>query len=96
MNALAANVRNDSGSRAFEYRAGGGIWWMERASRRLRMRLSAGERRTGREGGHAERGGNSENAQLIDARGKTILPGLWDMHAHFEQVEWGRFISRRA
>ena len=25
----------------------------------------------------------------IDARGKTILPGLWDMHAHFEQVEWG-------
>src|SRR5215475_7037073 len=39
-------------------------------------------------------GGRSEvdvpkNAQLIDARGKTILPGLWDMHAHFEQVEWG-------
>ena len=30
-----------------------------------------------------------KNAQLIDARGKTILPGLWDMHAHFEQVEWG-------
>jgi imidazolonepropionase-like amidohydrolase len=28
-------------------------------------------------------------ATLIDARGKTILPGLWDMHAHFEQVEWG-------
>jgi imidazolonepropionase-like amidohydrolase len=27
--------------------------------------------------------------QKIDARGKTILPGLWDMHAHFEQVEWG-------
>jgi imidazolonepropionase-like amidohydrolase len=25
----------------------------------------------------------------IDARGKTVLPGLWDMHAHFEQVEWG-------
>src|SRR5437016_14672342 len=22
-------------------------------------------------------------------RGKTLLPGLWDMHAHFEQVEWG-------
>jgi imidazolonepropionase-like amidohydrolase len=22
-------------------------------------------------------------------RGKTILPGLWDMHAHVEQVEWG-------
>src|SRR5580658_2755032 len=28
-------------------------------------------------------------AQSVDARGKTILPGLWDMHAHFEQVEWG-------
>jgi len=27
--------------------------------------------------------------QKIDARGKTVLPGLWDMHAHFEQVEWG-------
>jgi imidazolonepropionase-like amidohydrolase len=23
-----------------------------------------------------------------DARGKTIIPGLWDMHVHFEQVEW--------
>jgi hypothetical protein len=30
-----------------------------------------------------------KNAQVVDARGKTILPGLWDMHAHFEQVEWG-------
>ncbi len=29
------------------------------------------------------------HAQIIDAHGKTILPGLWDMHAHFEQVEWG-------
>ena len=28
-------------------------------------------------------------ATVIDARGKTLLPGLWDMHAHFEQVEWG-------
>ena len=27
--------------------------------------------------------------QQVDARGKSILPGLWDMHAHFEQVEWG-------
>lgn len=26
---------------------------------------------------------------IIHAEGKTILPGLWDMHAHFEQVEWG-------
>ncbi len=28
-------------------------------------------------------------AKIIDAKGKTILPGLWDMHAHFEQAEWG-------
>jgi imidazolonepropionase-like amidohydrolase len=28
-------------------------------------------------------------ATKVDARGKSILPGLWDMHAHFEQVEWG-------
>ena len=28
-------------------------------------------------------------AKIIDATGKTILPGLWDMHAHFEQAEWG-------
>lgn len=27
--------------------------------------------------------------ELIDAGGKTVLPGLWDMHAHYEQVEWG-------
>jgi imidazolonepropionase-like amidohydrolase len=28
-------------------------------------------------------------AKTIDARGKFVLPGLWEMHAHFEQVEWG-------
>jgi imidazolonepropionase-like amidohydrolase len=28
-------------------------------------------------------------ATKVDAHGKYILPGLWDMHAHFEQVEWG-------
>ncbi len=28
-------------------------------------------------------------AFIIDAKGKTILPGLWDMHSHFEQAEWG-------
>ncbi len=28
-------------------------------------------------------------AKMIDAKGKTILPGLWDMHSHFEQAEWG-------
>ncbi|MFL6214319.1 MAG: amidohydrolase family protein [Blastocatellia bacterium] len=30
-----------------------------------------------------------KGATVIDARGKTLLPGLWDMHAHYEQVEWG-------
>ncbi len=30
-----------------------------------------------------------KHASVVDARGKFILPGLWDMHAHFEQVEWG-------
>ncbi|MGH9704946.1 MAG: amidohydrolase family protein, partial [Candidatus Acidiferrales bacterium] len=30
-----------------------------------------------------------QNATVIDAHGKTLLPGLWDMHAHYEQVEWG-------
>ncbi|BAU53190.1 amidohydrolase family protein [Mucilaginibacter gotjawali] len=29
------------------------------------------------------------NAKIIDAKGKTVIPGLWDMHAHFEQAEWG-------
>jgi imidazolonepropionase-like amidohydrolase len=24
----------------------------------------------------------------IDARGKTIVPGFWDMHAHASQIEW--------
>ena len=26
---------------------------------------------------------------VVDGRGDTILPGLWEMHAHFAQVEWG-------
>jgi imidazolonepropionase-like amidohydrolase len=25
----------------------------------------------------------------IDVRGATIVPGLWDMHAHAAQIEWG-------
>jgi imidazolonepropionase-like amidohydrolase len=29
------------------------------------------------------------DAQVVDAHGKSVLPGLWEMHAHFEQVEWG-------
>jgi imidazolonepropionase-like amidohydrolase len=30
-----------------------------------------------------------KGTKIVDATGKTVLPGLWDMHAHFEQVEWG-------
>ncbi len=29
------------------------------------------------------------NIRVIDATGKSIVPGLWDMHAHFQQTEWG-------
>ena len=28
-------------------------------------------------------------ATVLDATGKFAVPGLWDMHAHYEQVEWG-------
>jgi hypothetical protein len=28
-------------------------------------------------------------ARTVDAAGNSLVPGLWDMHAHFEQVEWG-------
>ena len=27
-------------------------------------------------------------ARRVDVRGKTIMPGLWDMHAHVMQMEW--------
>jgi imidazolonepropionase-like amidohydrolase len=27
--------------------------------------------------------------RVMDVRGKTILPGLWDMHGHVSQIEWG-------
>lgn len=30
-----------------------------------------------------------KSAKVIDLQGKSVLPGLWDMHAHFQQVEWG-------
>lgn len=29
------------------------------------------------------------DATILKVNGKTIVPGLWDMHAHFEQIEWG-------
>jgi imidazolonepropionase-like amidohydrolase len=47
------------------------------------------------ENGRIIKAGASKNikvprkAKIIDLAGKTILPGLWDMHAHFQQVEWG-------
>lgn len=25
----------------------------------------------------------------VDAHGLTLLPGLWEMHAHYAQIEWG-------
>ncbi len=30
-----------------------------------------------------------EGATIVDASGKYLLPGLWDMHAHLMQVEFG-------
>jgi len=30
-----------------------------------------------------------KDASILDAGGKFAIPGLWDMHAHYEQVEWG-------
>lgn len=29
-----------------------------------------------------------EHAQIIDLTGKFLIPGLWDMHAHSNQVQW--------
>lgn len=29
-----------------------------------------------------------EDAKIIDVTGKTLMPGLWDMHAHSNQVQW--------
>ena len=28
------------------------------------------------------------DARRIDVTGKTVVPGLWDMHAHLHQLEW--------
>lgn len=29
-----------------------------------------------------------QGAAMIDVTGKTLMPGLWDMHAHSNQVQW--------
>lgn len=29
-----------------------------------------------------------DDARVIDVSGKTLIPGLWDMHAHSNQVQW--------
>lgn len=31
----------------------------------------------------------SSDLDVLDGNGKFLVPGLWDMHAHYEQVEWG-------
>ncbi len=31
----------------------------------------------------------ADTTTILDAHGKYAIPGLWDMHAHYEQVEWG-------
>ena len=31
----------------------------------------------------------AKDLKTIDGHGATLLPGLWEMHAHFAQVEWG-------
>jgi imidazolonepropionase-like amidohydrolase len=35
------------------------------------------------------KGPNMKGFETLDGTGKYLIPGLWDMHAHYEQVEWG-------
>src|SRR5439155_26663297 len=35
-------------------------------------------------------------AQVVDARGKFLVPGFVDMHAHVAYLEWKRDFKRRA
>jgi imidazolonepropionase-like amidohydrolase len=36
-----------------------------------------------------ERNPDLDGYDKLDGTGKYLIPGLWDMHAHYEQVEWG-------
>jgi len=38
--------------------------------------------------GAAEHVAIPAGARRVDVRGKTIVPGLWDMHTHLNQIEW--------
>ena len=40
-------------------------------------------------GRRAERPDSARGTRSINATGATIMPGLWEMHAHYAQVEWG-------
>jgi len=40
-------------------------------------------------GGPGSRLSSAPGVPRIDVSGKTILPGLWDMHTHVTQIEWG-------
>ncbi len=39
--------------------------------------------------GPLERVAIPAGATMIQAQGLAVLPGLWEMHSHFTQVEWG-------
>jgi imidazolonepropionase-like amidohydrolase len=45
--------------------------------------------------GRFDAAGSAESVRIpagvarVDARGKSVLPGLWDMHAHVGLAEWG-------
>ena len=38
--------------------------------------------------GHVDEVDVPSSATVIDVSGKTLIPGLWDMHAHSNQVQW--------
>jgi imidazolonepropionase-like amidohydrolase len=46
-------------------------------------------------GGHVAAAGAAERTRvpagvpMIDGGGATVIPGLWDMHGHVSQIEWG-------